>query len=58
MIINKFYESICQSRKDGLAADGEGSPDNITFKVLRRTGHLGKCRELKFKLYDKIQSMK
>ena len=57
MIINKFYESICQGRKDGLAKDGEKSPDNITFKVLRRTGHLGKCRNLKSKIYDKINSL-
>lgn len=57
MIADKLYDSIVQSRRDGLAAEGEASPDNIVFKVLRRTGHLGKLRSIKHKIFDMLQSL-
>lgn len=57
MIANKLYESIIMGRREGLATEGEKSPDNIVFKVLRRTGHLGKLRQLKNLIFDKLQSL-
>lgn len=55
--LDELYTSITQGRRDGLASDGEGSTGNIVFKVLRRSGHLGMLRELKNKVYDKINSI-
>ena len=57
MVADKLYDTIVQGRRDGLAAKGEGSNENIVFKVLRRTGHLGMLRELKSKAYDKLESL-
>lgn len=56
--LNLFYKEICQGRKDGLAQDGEGSTGNIVFKVLRRSGHLEMLRNLKFSIFDKINSLR
>jgi len=55
--INVLYKFITKGRKDGLKTDGESSPENIVFKVLRRSGHLGRLRDLKNYIYDKINSL-
>lgn len=57
MIASTLFDSIVQARRDGLTKDGESSPDNIVFKVLRRTGHLGKLKDIKNRVYDKLQSL-
>lgn len=57
MLVTKLYETICQDRKDGLNIKGEGSTENIVFKVLRRTGHLKQLRDLKNEIYDKLNSI-
>ena len=54
---DKLYKLIFQSRREGLQQFGEGATTNIVFKVLRRSGHLEALRNLKFKIYDKIESL-
>ena len=54
---DKLYKLIFQSRRDGLAQYGESSVNNIVFKILRRSGHLESLRQLKFKIYDKLESL-
>jgi hypothetical protein len=56
MVANKLFDSIVQARRDGLNERGETSPDNITFKVLRRTGHLGKLKNIKNYLFNILSS--
>ena len=52
-----LYNLIRQGRKDSLSKDGEQATENIVFKVLRRTGHLGLLRDLRNKIFDKINSI-
>ena len=54
---DKLYKLIFQSRREGLQQFGEGATTNIVFKVLRRSGHLEALRNLKFKIYDKLESL-
>lgn len=53
---DKLYKLIFQSRRDGISQFGESATSNIVFKVLRRSGHLEALRQLKFKIYDKLES--
>lgn len=54
---DKLYKLIFQNRRDGIAQFGENATPNIVFKVLRRSGHLEALRQLKFKIYDKLESL-
>lgn len=52
-----LYNTIRNRRKTSLAEDGEQATGNIVFKVLRRTGHLGLLRDLRNKIFDRINSI-
>ena len=55
--MDKVHDEIVQGRKLGLATEErEYAPGNLVFKILRRTGHLGKTNDVKRYLYDKITS--
>lgn len=54
---DKLYKLIFQSRREGIQQFGEGATTNIIFKVLRRSGHLEALRNLKFEIYDKLESL-
>lgn len=54
---DKLYKLIFQSRRDGLKQFGEGATNNIVFKVLRRSGHLEALRDLKFNIYDELETI-
>lgn len=52
--VNKVWEKIKNFRKSGLAEQGgEFSIGNITFKLLRRNGYIGKIMDMKKKSYEK-----
>ena len=55
--VDKLYKELFQIRREGLQKNGEESTANIVFKVLRRSGHLDTLRCLKFKIYDKLESL-
>lgn len=56
--LNKIHEEIVQGRRTSLATEGEYAPDNIVFKVLRRSGHLGILNDARVLVYDKMNSLK
>jgi predicted nucleotidyltransferase len=56
-IADKIYDEIIQGRRDSIAEFGEYGAHNIVFKVLRRTGHIGKLKDIKVLLSDKINSL-
>jgi hypothetical protein len=52
--VDKVWEKIKNFRKSGLAQEGgEFSIGNITFKLLRRNGYIGKIMDMKKKSYEK-----
>ena len=52
--VNKVWEKVKNFRKSGLSEEGgEFSIGNITFKLLRRTGYIGKIMDMKKKSYEK-----
>lgn len=53
----KIYDQIVKARKFAIAKDGEQAAGNIIFKVLRRSGHIQKMKDIKTYLYDKINSL-
>ena len=53
----KMKEKIRKFRQSGLQREGEYSPENIAFKVLRRNGYLEKLSTLKTVSYDKKMSI-
>jgi len=55
--IKKLVEKIKKMRRSGLEVAGEFSIENLTFKVLRRKGHIGKLFKLKRDEYDKQLSL-
>lgn len=55
---NELFRKIKSMRREALKRGGEMSSDNIVFKALRRTGHIGKLSDVKTKTYDKIFSIK
>ena len=57
IMADKLYKLIFQSRRDGLNQFGEGATNNIVFKVLRRSGHLEALRNLKFNIYDELETI-
>jgi hypothetical protein len=50
--IEKLRKKIKRMRSAGLSDKGEYSVENITFKVLRRTGYMGRLLDLQTKAYD------
>lgn len=56
--LDTLFDEIVQGRKTSLAKDGEYAADNIVFKVLRRSGHLGKLNDLRTYVFDRIHSVK
>lgn len=55
--VDYLWDVITKGRKVGLKRDGEGSIENIAFKVLRRTEDLGRLKDLKTLIYDKLNSL-
>lgn len=55
--IDNLYKTIKKMRKDSLEEDGEMSKGNIVFKVLRRSGYIGKLIDLKNYAFDRYMSM-
>ena len=55
--VDKIHDEIVMGRREGIAAEGENAAKNIVFKVLRRTGHIGKTNDLKIYLKDRIDSV-
>lgn len=55
--VDKIHDEIVMGRREGIAQEGEDAARNIVFKVLRRTGHIGKTNDLKTILSDKINSI-
>lgn len=53
----KMKSKIKKFRSSGLQREGEFSPENIAFKVLRRNGYLEKLSTLKTVSYDKMMSI-
>jgi len=51
------WEDIKDMRKTGLHREGEFSPENISFKLLRNNGYGGKIRDHIFHLRDKDLSL-
>ena len=52
-----LYDKIKKMRKSGLERGGENDTDNITYKVLRRSGYMDTLRTLSSELYDKVNSI-
>ena len=50
-------DRIKEMRRSGLSKEGVYAPENMAFKVLRRTGYLGLLHEIINKSYDKIMSL-
>ena len=55
--IKKIHDEIVNGRRQTLPKEGEFGSANIVFKVLRRSGHLQKMKEIKTRLFDKINSL-
>ena len=55
--IKKIHDEIVNGRRQTLPKEGEYGSANIVFKVLRRSGHLQKMKEIKTRLFDKINSL-
>lgn len=60
-VINQKCEKLSKKikliRKTGLTKEGESSSGNIVYKVLRRCGYTDKLRELRDKIYDRLNSL-
>lgn len=55
--IKRIHDEIVNDRRSSLKKSGEFSAQNIIFKVLRRSGHLAKIRDIKNNLYNRINSL-
>ena len=55
--VKALFDKIKGLRREGLKKDGEMSPFNILFKVLRRMGYIEKIVDLKINLFDKLKSI-
>jgi|2_EtaG_2_1085320.scaffolds.fasta_scaffold08192_3 hypothetical protein len=56
--IDELKRKIKRMRSGGLEEGGEYSIENLTFKVLRRTGYLNRLFKLRRKEYDKHFSLR
>lgn len=50
-------EKIKLMRRSGLSKEGIYSPENLAFKILRRSGHLKLINDIIDKSYDRIMSL-
>ncbi|MCK9543559.1 MAG: hypothetical protein M0R03_16195 [Novosphingobium sp.] len=55
--IEKLSNYIINMRRDSINKYGENSVGNFVFKVLRRSGYIGKLNELKLKTYNIYNSI-
>ena len=53
-----IFKDIKNSRRENFSSGGdELSPDNITFKMLRRNGSIDKISKTKNKIYNNLMSI-
>ena len=55
--LKSLKEKLKDYRQSGLSKDGEFSYENLVFKFLRRSGHIGKLFDEKTKIKDKELSI-
>jgi hypothetical protein len=55
--LKKLKDKLKDYRQSGLNKDGEFSYENLVFKYLRRSGHIGKLFDEKTKIKDKELSI-
>lgn len=55
--VEKLKKKLKSFRKSGLESGGEFSYENLTFKLLRRNGYIGKLMTLKNNIIDKKLSI-
>ena len=55
---DKLQEKLKTMRSCGLAKGGEYSVENLSFKLLRRTGFMDRIRDVEQQAYDKIMTVK
>jgi len=55
--LKKLKDKLKEYRQSGLDKDGEFSYENLVFKYLRRSGHIGKLFDEKTKIKDKELSI-
>ena len=53
----RLKQKISKFRKSGLEKGGEYSNENLSFKILRKTGYLKKLSVLHIESYDKLMSI-
>jgi predicted nucleotidyltransferase len=56
-VLKKLKDKLKDYRQSGLDKDGEFSYENLVFKYLRRSGHIGKLFDEKTKIKDKELSI-
>jgi hypothetical protein len=56
--VEGLLDKIKNMRSAGLESGGEYSPENLTFKVLRREGYIEKLMDLRDNSYDKSLTLK
>lgn len=57
-VVSTLYKKIKTFRQSGLESGGEYSYENLTFKLLRRNGYIGKLLDLKTKVIDNKLSVR
>lgn len=55
--LKKLKEKLKDYRQSGLSKEGEFSYENLVFKYLRRSGHIGKLFDEKTKIKDRQLSI-
>jgi hypothetical protein len=55
--LKSLKDKLKEYRQSGLDKDGEFSYENLVFKFLRRSGHIGKLFDEKTKIKDKELSV-
>jgi hypothetical protein len=55
--LKSLKDKLKEYRQSGLDKDGEFSYENLVFKFLRRSGHIGKLFDEKTKIKDKELSI-
>lgn len=55
--VNELKEKISKMRQAGLEDEGEYSPENLAFKVLRNTGYLDTLSDMKVAAMDSMLSL-
>ena len=57
-LVKSYKKKLKKFRTCGLEKGGEYSYENIVFKYLRRSGHIGKLHNLQTKIEDESLSLK